>query len=170
MTRLMIANPEDGCRLETELYDRRVCYAHHLQSQPHDCVDGNGIDERTRQSRSGNVQDECKAQGIAVVLSHPYGPLGGRMDNNVVEALWEALCGFTNAQELDSEEVAVAEENAPTERQRQSQNETFDSTTCQTRPLVVVRYNARCTPNSYSICHVQSLTYQLICIDAMMLL
>ena len=40
-------------------------------------------------------EDTDKDIRTAVVLSHPYGPLGGHMHNNVVDALWRALQNAT---------------------------------------------------------------------------
>lgn len=35
--------------------------------------------------------DETVIPKTAVILTHPYGPLGGDMHNNVVERLWRSL-------------------------------------------------------------------------------
>jgi predicted small lipoprotein YifL len=86
----------DGCELETQLYlppDKNVAAAA-LDKGIAKNVDGDQVQDQYGMTGDGNMESlQSKAKPrIAVVLAHPYGPLGGNMFNNVVDALWEALC------------------------------------------------------------------------------
>lgn len=68
--RLTIPSRLDDCLLESEVFYRTI----------------------SKSTTGSTTSTSIVPRRTAIIISHPYGPLGGDMHNNVVDALWETLC------------------------------------------------------------------------------